>query len=168
MDQAEEIAAAQRLGALLRDLRKSANLTQRELGRRAVISWTFIQLLEKGVRQETGRPVTPSPQSLQKIANGFAVDPLDRTKRNAGRAAQLFRQMMEARGWSAGEDDEFPPVAPAPPSADEIREGLAAMAGRETAVEFAALAENWYAMSGASRQFIMNAIRYVKAKEGLP
>jgi transcriptional regulator with XRE-family HTH domain len=165
VDDAEERAAAERLGALLHRLRTGVNLTQRELGRRAGISWTFIQLLEKGIRPDTKKPVTPSPQSLQKIAAGLAVDPLDRERKNPGKAAGLFNQMMEARGWSS--DANVATSVSATPSLDDVREGLALLAGQEASVEFAALAENWYAMRPQSRRFVLDAIKYVREQEGL-
>jgi transcriptional regulator with XRE-family HTH domain len=164
VDDADERAAAIRLGEVLHRLRTSRNLTQRELGRRAEISWTFIQLLEGGVRKGTGRPVSPSPQSLQKIANGLARDNIDPTKRNPGLAAQLFQQMMEARGWST-DIGTAPPAST--PSFEEVREGLALLAGQEAAATFAGLAENWYQLSPASRRFILDAAMYVRTQEGL-
>ena len=167
MDEAEEKAAAVKLGQLLTRLRKSQNLTQRELGRRARISWTFIQLLELGVRKETGRPVTPSPQSLQKIAAGLAVSGDDPSRKNPGVAAAYYRQMLEARGWSADELQPSDPVPTGAPTAEELREGLAALAGAEAGAEFAVLAEHWYEMQPTSRRFVLDAIKYVKAQEGI-
>jgi transcriptional regulator with XRE-family HTH domain len=164
VDDSEERAAALRLGELLHRLRTGKNLTQRELGRRAEISWTFIQLLERGIRQGTDKPVTPSPQSLQKIANGLARDNIDPAKKNPGLAAQFFQQMMEARGWSA--EGDTPPPSPTP-SIEDVREGLALLAGQEAAATFAGLAENWYQLSPASRRFILDAAQYVRTQEGL-
>jgi transcriptional regulator with XRE-family HTH domain len=166
VDDADERAAAQRLGALLTRLRKSHNLTQRELGRRSKISWTFIQLLELGVRKETGKAVTPSPQSLQKIAQGLSLSGDDLERKNPGVAAGIYRQMMEARGWSADEATPSPDIS-APPTPEELREGLAALAGSDAGAEFATLAEHWYEMQLPSRRFILDAIKYVKAQEGI-
>lgn len=163
VERADETAAAIRLGELLARLRKGANLTQRELGRRSSLSWTFIQLLEKGVRPETGRPVTPSPQSLQKIAAGLAVDPLDRIEKNPEKAAQFFKQMMEARGWST---DEEPPTQPAAPSIEELRSRLAALVGADDGEDLANLATAWPQLPPDARRFLMTTIHYVLAREG--
>jgi len=163
MDDAEEIAAATRLGQLLTRLRKGGNLTQRELGRRAGLSWTFVQLLEKGVRADTGRPVTPSPQSLHKVANGLAVDAIDREKKNPGVAAGLFKQLMEARGWST---DDAPPAEPAAPTVEELREALASFAGADAGAELLNLARCWYQLSSETRRFLLGTIRYTTTREG--
>jgi transcriptional regulator with XRE-family HTH domain len=166
VDDAEERAAAIRLGELLNRLRTGQNLTQRELSRRGGIAWTFIHLLEQGVRKDTGRPVKPSPQSLQKIADGLAVDPHDKKKKNPGKAAVYYRQMMEARGW--GSNMDLPATVATAPTPEDVREALATLTGPETAAQFSVLAEHWYAISPASRQFVLNALQYVKTQEKLP
>ena len=163
MDDAEEARAAVRLGQLLHRLRAGQNLTQRELGRRAGLSWTFIQLLEKGVRADTGRPVTPSPESLRKVAAGLARDPIDPELKNLGTAAGLFRQLMEARGWGA---DDAPPPEPSVPTVEEIQAVLTTFAGADVAAELVNLAQVWYALSPDSRRFLLTTTRYVTTREG--
>jgi len=155
-----EIAAAKRLGRVLIHLRESANLTQRKLGRRSNVAWTFIQLIEAGVRADTGRPVTPAPPTLLRLAAGLAVDGSNPERKNPGKAAGFYRQMMEARGWATSEGgaDE----TPGQPTVEELREGLTALAGAEAGIEMVSLAEEWYQLTPESRRFLLNAIKYVR------
>jgi transcriptional regulator with XRE-family HTH domain len=55
-----------RFGNRLKDLRKSANLTQAELAEKAEISVDFVGLVERGLR-------APSFESIEKIASVLNV-----------------------------------------------------------------------------------------------
>lgn len=161
VDERTEREHARRLGELLQRFRLQARMTQRGLGKASGVSWTFVQAVERGERH--GKPVTPSPQTLLKLATGLAADALDPHKVNQAKKAQYYQQMMEARGWTM---DSTPGQAePTTPTAEELREGLQALAGAEAGIAFASLAEDWYQLSPDSRRFIMNAVGYVRSQE---
>ena len=100
------------------------------------------------------------------IASGLAVSGDEPTRKNPGVAAACYKQMMEARGWSVDElSASDAPIGP--PTGEELREGLAALAGVEAGMELASLAEHWYEMQPISRRFVLDAIKYVKTQEGI-
>lgn len=56
------------IGAIIKGLRKKANLTQEQLSERSGVSWPYIGQIERGDRD-------PSLKTLGKIAGGLDVTP---------------------------------------------------------------------------------------------
>src|SRR5579864_2231399 len=66
------VARPTQFGALLKQLRASAGLTQAELAERASMSWRGIADLERGVRR------SPYPSTIRRLADALSLAPADR------------------------------------------------------------------------------------------
>jgi transcriptional regulator with XRE-family HTH domain len=83
-----------RLSEVLRKYRLQARLSQRDLARISEISWTMIQILERGSRS-SGKPVHPSPTTLRQLAHGLAYDPFTEQFMSS-REEEIYAEFMQA------------------------------------------------------------------------
>lgn len=60
------------LGELLKELRGDEGL--RDAAKRMEISYSYLALLEKGTDRRTGKPLKPTPETLQQIASAYKYD----------------------------------------------------------------------------------------------
>lgn len=63
----------QEIGKRLRELREARNLKMREAADMIGISHTHLDTLEKGRHPRTGKPVSPTLDTLVKISEGYAI-----------------------------------------------------------------------------------------------
>ena len=63
-----------KLGEWLKMYRARNNLTMQDLAKTCGFSKAYIGMLEKGVNPSTGKPVSPTLQTLDKIARGTGQD----------------------------------------------------------------------------------------------
>lgn len=61
------------LGEYIKAYREKHRLSQRQFAAIVTLSNGYISMLEKGVNPKTGRPITPTPQQLKKIAQGMGM-----------------------------------------------------------------------------------------------
>ncbi|QTB24289.1 helix-turn-helix domain-containing protein [Lysinibacillus sphaericus] len=61
-----------RLGELLKNLRGDEGL--RDAAKRMEITYSYLALLEKGTDRRTGKPLKPTPETLQQIASAYKYD----------------------------------------------------------------------------------------------
>lgn len=62
-----------KLSELIRDYRKTMNISQREFSRRCNLSNTYISFLENEKNPKTGRPLIPTLEQYRKIADGMGM-----------------------------------------------------------------------------------------------
>lgn len=62
-----------KLSELIRDYRKTMNISQREFSRKCNLSNTYISFLEKEMNPKTGRPLVPTLEQYHKIATGMGI-----------------------------------------------------------------------------------------------
>ena len=60
------------LGELLKDLRGGEGL--RDAAKRMEITYSYLAMLEKGTDRRTGKPLKPTPETLQQIASAYKYD----------------------------------------------------------------------------------------------
>jgi len=60
------------LGELLKNLRGDEGL--RDAAKRMDITFSYLAMLEKGIDRRTGKPLKPTPETLQQIANAYKCD----------------------------------------------------------------------------------------------
>ena len=63
-----------KLGEFLKAYRARNNLTMQDLADACGFSKAYINMLEKGVNPTTGKPVSPTIQTFEKIAKGTGMD----------------------------------------------------------------------------------------------
>ena len=61
------------LGEFIQKYRLEHDLSQRQFAQKCGVSNGYISLLERGFNRKTGKPVTPTFQQVQKIADGMGV-----------------------------------------------------------------------------------------------
>jgi SOS-response transcriptional repressor LexA len=99
------------LGDFVTAKREKLRLSQSELAERAGVSHTYINQIERGVNPSTGKPISPTMQTLRKLAKGLQEDvdvlwrlaqgemplPLPpRTKQEIEERLHALRQELEA------------------------------------------------------------------------
>ena len=62
-----------RLGELISEYRKKHNMSMEDFHRVSGISKSYIGFLEKGAHPQTGKPITPSYNSVMKAAKAFGI-----------------------------------------------------------------------------------------------
>ncbi|WP_193767172.1 helix-turn-helix domain-containing protein [Lysinibacillus parviboronicapiens] len=60
------------LGELLKELRGDEGL--RDAAKRMEITYSYLAMLEKGTDRRTGKPIKPTPETLQQIARAYKYD----------------------------------------------------------------------------------------------
>ena len=93
-----------KLSTILIEYRNKMQISQRELARRCDLSNSYISFIENEFNPRTGKPIVPTLEQYQKLANGMGLS-----------VQQLFEQL-----------DEDAPVdlhatAPEKPMSDDIR-----------------------------------------------
>ena len=73
-----------KLSQIVTDYRRRMNISQREFSRRCDLSNVYISFIENEYNPRTGRPITPTLEIYQKIANGMGMT-----------VHQLFEQLDE-------------------------------------------------------------------------
>ena len=63
-----------KLGDFIKNKRLEKNLSLREAAKLCNLSHSYINNLEKGIDSKTQKPVSPTIDSLEKLANGLALD----------------------------------------------------------------------------------------------
>src|SRR5262249_30177743 len=105
-------------GALLRQYRRAAGLTQEELAERAHLSWRAIQDLERGVRQ------TPRAGTQELLAEALALSPEQRAA-----LADAARRTASPPAAPA-----LPPAVPAPEVGGALPVPTTPLIGRDNEV----------------------------------
>ena len=62
-----------KLSELIREHRKTMDISQREFSRKCGLSNTYISYLEKEMNPKTGRPLIPTIEQYKKIAEGMGI-----------------------------------------------------------------------------------------------
>ena len=62
-----------KIGELIVDYRKRMNISQREFSRRCDLSNSYISFLENDKNPKTGKPLVPTIEQYNKIANGMNI-----------------------------------------------------------------------------------------------
>lgn len=62
------------LGDIIKDYRKSHNMSMDLFAEKSGISKAYISLLEKNKHPKTGKPIAPSIQCIRQAANGMKMD----------------------------------------------------------------------------------------------
>ena len=65
-----------KLGEILEEYRSTHNLSQRRFATMCNLSNGFMSMLERGINNHTGEPITPTLDTLNKISMGMGI-PLD-------------------------------------------------------------------------------------------
>lgn len=61
------------IGSVLKEARLQKGISLRELSDQIGISHAYVNKLEKGINPQTGREVTPTMDTIVKIANGLSI-----------------------------------------------------------------------------------------------
>lgn len=89
----EQQASALSIGRRIREIRKSRNLTQRELADRVGINFTYLSRIEN---DRLDADQTPREETLQKLADALETDP-DELLLLARRIPDSFRERILSR-----------------------------------------------------------------------
>lgn len=90
--------ARNRFGTELKTIQKQTRMGLRELARLSGISANTISNLKRGADPRTGKTPMPRPDTIRRLAEGLATDPLE-DRVNQTRADAFYRRLMSAAGY---------------------------------------------------------------------
>lgn len=59
------------LGDIIKEYREKNNLSQRDFAKRCGLSYTYISALEKNLDYRSGKPISPTLETIRSVANGI-------------------------------------------------------------------------------------------------